>query len=201
VSLQRILLRVSMTSLNELIEKINTKAVYLQELLLSQIIAFILVCSRLKYNILLLWPSTQLTAPGWNHNVSWTVLQYDPEFFEACWSALSSLIWHSDNMLHGVLDDRLALQETCKAHGGPLYREYNLCLTNKDEPPPKNKLEAFWAWLVSQIAPLFKLYMTDHGLVCRCKKVYKYIYLPMWSLCYQYGFDMHESTFDQRGRR
>jgi yeast amino acid transporter len=38
-----------------------------------------------------------------------------------------------------------------------------------DEPPPKNRVEAFWQWLVSDRVESF-LYASAHHLLHRCEK-------------------------------
>jgi hypothetical protein len=49
-----------------------------------------------------------------------------------------------------------------------------------DEPPPKNKVEAFWQWLVSDrvesfcMRPLIAFYIDVRGFYLRCDQLHSY---------------------------
>jgi hypothetical protein len=120
---------IRMVSLHELLETLKSKAVDTRQLLLSQVVAFLLVCTRLINNILLLWPSTQLPSnpplllPDETVKFLHQACNMTASDVEACWSAVSQDVWSPDAWLQSVQGDR-ALQGTFKAHGGQLYREY-----------------------------------------------------------------------------
>jgi hypothetical protein len=107
---------------------INTPA-----FVLSQIITFILLCSRLKNNILLLYPSKQQPASTPSHlpNETRIFLQrscsMSDKDVEACYDVLKDVIWQEDKMLGQVKDER-AVQETFSNHGGALYCVYTFRL-------------------------------------------------------------------------
>ncbi|EEB95864.1 hypothetical protein MPER_05102 [Moniliophthora perniciosa FA553] len=93
----------------------------------SQLYAFVAVCTRLKNNILVVCPS--------NHNVNQPPLflpeevidilkgacQMSKEEVESCWNALKEEVWNLDDVLAGVITDR-QLQKTFQANGGNLFR-------------------------------------------------------------------------------
>jgi hypothetical protein len=117
-----------MVSLQDLVETLSENAINLHKLLLSQVIAFVFLCSRLKNNILLIWPANQLPTnpPPFLPDETALFLQHScamsPRDVEACWTSLSHDIWHSDPILERVQGDR-AMQKTFHEHGGRLYRE------------------------------------------------------------------------------
>ncbi|THU76140.1 hypothetical protein K435DRAFT_621463, partial [Dendrothele bispora CBS 962.96] len=93
----------------------------------SQLVAFVLVCARIKNNILLLYPSTHNpdTVPPLLPDESVAFLRRTcslrTEDVEACWEAVKEDVWHGDEVLKGVEHDE-ALQHTFQRHGGELYR-------------------------------------------------------------------------------
>jgi hypothetical protein len=52
-----------------------------------------------------------------------------------------------------------------------------------DEPPPKNRVEAFWQWLVSDrvksfcMSPLIAFYIDVRGQYLRCDELHSFIQL------------------------
>ncbi|THU76521.1 hypothetical protein K435DRAFT_582147, partial [Dendrothele bispora CBS 962.96] len=95
----------------------------------SQLVAFILVCTRIKNNILLLYPSNYHpnTVPPLLPDESIAFLQrtcnLDREDVEACWNAVKEDVWQGDKVLKGVEHDK-ALQQTFQKYGGELYPSF-----------------------------------------------------------------------------
>ncbi|KAE9390511.1 hypothetical protein BT96DRAFT_833362 [Gymnopus androsaceus JB14] len=119
-----------MVSLARLVQVLSAASVALSNILLSQIIAFVLLCSCLKNNILLIWPSTQdpMNAPPILPNETNQFLQnvcnMDHSDIEAQWNAVKDDIWHPDEILQGIQNDN-SVQQMFKLNGGQHYYEFN----------------------------------------------------------------------------
>ncbi|THU75425.1 hypothetical protein K435DRAFT_707156, partial [Dendrothele bispora CBS 962.96] len=119
-----------MPTLLQAVDEIKKASGNASQISLSQLVSFFLICTRIKNNILLLYPSSLVihhpidTPPILPHE-SITFLgrtcQLEMNDVEACWNAVKDDVWHGDEMLRGVQNDE-ALQQTFRKHGGGLYR-------------------------------------------------------------------------------
>ncbi|KAL0061742.1 hypothetical protein AAF712_011415 [Marasmius tenuissimus] len=102
----------------------------LSQILVSHLIAFVLVCSRIKNNILAIYPSDQ------PHDVPPLVLPHeakvflqracrlkDPRDVDICWKKLGTVIWNEDEVLRSVNGDE-AMQRTFESSGGCLFPSF-----------------------------------------------------------------------------
>ncbi|THV00891.1 hypothetical protein K435DRAFT_656317 [Dendrothele bispora CBS 962.96] len=96
-------------------------------ILLWQLINFTVLCSWLKRNILLIYPSTQQPQhvppilPREARTFLGSACSMEMEDIEACWNAVKDLAWEGEEILGGVRGTE-GLQQTFREHGGLMYR-------------------------------------------------------------------------------
>jgi hypothetical protein len=101
-----------------------------QNLLLSQLVVFINVCSRLKKHILIVYDSKQPpdtvppTLPPVTRAFLATTCTMSEEDVKRCWDAAGALIWKGDEHLDAVKDEQ-SLQQLFQKADEPFFREYD----------------------------------------------------------------------------
>ncbi|THU77374.1 hypothetical protein K435DRAFT_594271, partial [Dendrothele bispora CBS 962.96] len=93
---------------------------------ISQILAFVLLCSHLKCNILLLYPSrhpiNQVPSilPRETRIFLGESCNMDDKDVEACWDAVKDVVWAEDTVFQAIQNDE-AVEHTFQKHGRKLY--------------------------------------------------------------------------------
>ncbi|THU93198.1 hypothetical protein K435DRAFT_904476 [Dendrothele bispora CBS 962.96] len=97
-----------MVSLVQILRSLSVTSRNVADILLSQIIAFVVVSMRIKNNILLLYPSNQQpqhtppTLPRETKIFLGETCRMKLEDVDACWSAVKDVVWAEDKILGGV---------------------------------------------------------------------------------------------------
>ncbi|KAJ8092211.1 hypothetical protein PM082_024038 [Marasmius tenuissimus] len=93
---------------------------------ITQILSYIVVCKKIKHNILAIYPSTHEPAvppPRLPHDSALLLAScctMSEEEVHASWSSLKDIIWHEDEVFGRVADDGL-LNKTFRENGGKLF--------------------------------------------------------------------------------
>ncbi|THU97981.1 hypothetical protein K435DRAFT_661838 [Dendrothele bispora CBS 962.96] len=138
-----------MATLTKTLRSLATASRHAGDILVSQLLAFMMICLRIKNDILLIYPSTHQPhqtppiLPLETQVFLGDTCKMDLENVEACWRAVGDVVWAEDTVLSGVKDEQ-ALQDTFNMHGGRLYRvlwpSTQVCINSECLYVKENKL-------------------------------------------------------------
>lgn len=116
-----------MYTLADIVEALKGSGEDAATLRTTQLLAFMVISSKIRKNILGLYPSTQhpddtpILLPAEAITLLSRSCGISGSLVEVCWSVMRDIVWMSDDIWDGISDDR-AVEGTFRKNGGLLFR-------------------------------------------------------------------------------